>query len=148
MKTEFVFVAAIAFAICRCATAETFPIIDVRYGYLIGAVEKGKWLEAAEATKSVKPGTNLPVYGVTGEVGTVGVLKVDTEQETCPGQPMVKLRPRTMKKGAIAFSGNWNALPRRSTSMVTAKMKSSFAQRITKMATRFRTKRRRIRTRS
>jgi hypothetical protein len=27
---------------------ETFPIIDVRYGYLVGAVESGKWLEPTD----------------------------------------------------------------------------------------------------
>lgn len=106
-------VGALVFALCRSAIAETFPIIDVRYGYLIGAIESGKWLEPTDATNSVKPGTKLPVYGVTGEVGTVAVLKVDTQNEPCPDRPVVKLRPPKMTKGAVAFSANWNPLPRK-----------------------------------
>lgn len=103
MKTKLV-CAAFAFAFFTNAFAEMFPIIDARYGYLIGAVENGKWIESDKATKSVKKGTKLPVYGVTGQVGTAGIVKLDTAGEACPDRPMVKLNPAKMKQGAIAFA--------------------------------------------
>ena len=102
-----------AFACCPSASAEIFPIIDVREGYLIGGVESGKWIEPSDAVASVKAQTKLPVYGVAGETGKVRVLKVDTEREPCPDRPVVKLDPRRVTRGAIAFAANWNPLPRK-----------------------------------
>ena len=83
MKTPFL-IFAIATICCTAALAEPFPIIDVRYGYLIGAVSDGKWVEPTDATDSVKPGTKLHIYGVTGVVGTVSVVKLDTQNERVP----------------------------------------------------------------
>ena len=95
------------------ASAQTFPIIDVRYGYLIGAIEEGKWIEPTDATNSVKSGAKLSVYGVTGIVGNVAVVKLDTRNEPCPDRPIVKLNPKKMKQGAVAFVAKWNPLPRK-----------------------------------
>jgi hypothetical protein len=69
MKTRLL-LAGLAFASCLSMSADTFPIIDVRYGYLVGAIESGKWLEPTDATNSVKSGAKLHVYGLTGDVGT------------------------------------------------------------------------------
>ena len=101
------------FAWSASTLAEKFPIVDVQYGYLIGAVENGKWIESDNATKSVKAGAKLQVYGVSGSVGTVTVVKLDTAGEACPDQPMVRLNPKKMKQGAIAFAAKWNPLPRK-----------------------------------
>jgi hypothetical protein len=105
-------VAALLFGFCANLIADTFPIIDVRYGYLIGAIESGTWLESNDAISSVKAGVRLPVYGVTGKVGIVEVLKAATQDEPCPDRPVVKVRPTKMAKGVIAFLPNWNPLPR------------------------------------
>ena len=94
------------------AIAETFPIIDVQYGYLIGGIENGKWIESEGATKSVKAGAKLTVYGVAGAVGTAAVVKLDTQNEPCEDRPTVKLNPRKIKNGAIAFAAK-NPLPRK-----------------------------------
>jgi len=112
LKTPFL-IFAIATICCTAALAEPFPIIDVRYGYLIGAIDLGKWIEPTDATSSVQPESKLPVYGVTGAVGTIEVLKVDTQNEPCPDRPIVKLRPKKMTKGAIAFAASWKPLPRK-----------------------------------
>jgi hypothetical protein len=93
-------------ACCTSAIAQTFPIIDARHGYLIGAVESEKWIETTDATKSVKPGAKLTVYGMTGKVGEVQVVKM-AEQGACPDQPVVKLRPPKMVKGMSMLSGNF-----------------------------------------
>ncbi len=115
MKTEF-FIAALVLALCGSAMAETFPIIDVHEGYLIGATNSGKWLKSADAQKSVKP-TKLPVYDATGKVGTVAVMKADTQGELCSDIWMVTLDPQRMKRGDIAFSASWNPLPRKPKSL-------------------------------
>jgi hypothetical protein len=112
VKTSLL-LAGLAFASRLSVSADTFPIIDVRYGYLVGAIESGKWLEPTDATDSVKSGAKLQVYGVTGDVGTVQVLKVDTQNEPCPDRPVVKLRPAKVAKGAVAFAASWNPLPRK-----------------------------------
>ena len=115
MKSFSVF--TLVFACCFSVMAETFPIIDVRYGYLIGGVENGKWIESESATKAVKPGTKLQVYGVAGAVGSAAIVKLDTQNEPCEDRPVVKLNPRKMKQGAIAFGAKWNPLPRKPQSL-------------------------------
>ena len=107
------FVAGVVIATAVAATAKTFPIIDVRSGYLIGAIDSGKWIEPNDATGSVKSGTKLPVFGVTGIVGNVSIVKLDTRNEPCPDRPVVKLNPRRVKQGAVAFAGTWNLLPQK-----------------------------------
>jgi len=116
MKTKLIVTASLL-ACCASAIAEKFPIIDVQYGYLIGAVENGKWIESEGATKSVKAGAKLQVYGVSGSVGGVTVVKLDTAAEACPDRPMVRLNPRKMKQGAVAFAAKWNPLPRKPKSL-------------------------------
>jgi hypothetical protein len=112
VKTHL-FAGGLFLALCVCANADTFPIIDVHYGYLIGAIKSGRWIEPTDATKSVKAEAKLPVYGMTGSVGNVSIVKLDTRNEPCPDQPVVKLNPRKMKQGAVAFSPSWNPLPRK-----------------------------------
>ena len=55
MKTKLIS-AAFLFACCASTLAEMFPIVDVQYGYLIGAVENGKWIEntAVRFQKSIE----------------------------------------------------------------------------------------------
>jgi hypothetical protein len=118
VKARFV-VIGLAFAFCLRANAEPFPIIDVRYGYLIGAIEAGKWIEPTDATNSVKTRANVPVYGLMGALGNVSILRLDTRNEPCLDRPVVKLNPRKMKQGAVAFSPSWNPLPRKPKSIDT-----------------------------
>jgi hypothetical protein len=107
------FSAIILFPSCAGAFAQTYPIIDLRYGYLIGAIQNGKWIESDSAKKSVRPGMKLQVYGITGVVGTVSVVKLDTQNEPCEDRPTVKVNPKKVKQGAVAFAANWNPLPRK-----------------------------------
>jgi hypothetical protein len=107
------FSAIILFPSCVGAFAQTYPIIDLRYGYLIGAIQNGKWIESDSAKKSVRPGMKLQVYGITGVVGTVSVVKLDTQNEPCEDRPTVKVNPKKVKQGAVAFAANWNPLPRK-----------------------------------
>ena len=110
------FIAALIVSCITSAIAETFPIVDVQYGYLIGGAENGKWIESDKATKSVKRGAKLQVYGVAGAVGSASVVKLDTQNEPCEDRPTVKLNPKKIKEGAIAFAGK-NPLPRKAQSV-------------------------------
>lgn len=112
MKTKLLITAVIVTSFTS-AMAEKSPIIDARYGYLIGAVENGKWVESDNAKKSVKSGTKLQVYGATGAVGNAAIVKLDTAGEACPDVPMVKLNPKKVKDGGVAFAAKWNPLPRK-----------------------------------
>ena len=107
------FLFTLVFACSVNAIAETFPIVDVKYGYLIGGVENGKWVESDAATKSVKAGAKLQVYGVAGAVGNAAIVKLDTQNEPCEDRPTVKLNPKKIKDGNIAFTAKWNALLRK-----------------------------------
>ena len=113
MKAWLLCALAVTFASHAAANAQTFPIIDVQHGYLIGAVQSGKWREPTDVVNSVKPGGKLPVYGVMGKIGSIEALKVDTANEACPDRAIVKLKPRKLKSGGVAFSAKWNPLPRK-----------------------------------
>jgi len=68
--------------------------------------QESGWNRRIRSSQELK----LHVYGVTGNVGRVRVLKVDKQNEPCPDQPVVKIR---LAKGEVAFAANWNPLPRR-----------------------------------
>ncbi len=116
MKTKLIVTASLL-AWCANAFAQTYPIIDVRHGYLIGAVENQKWIESDGATKSVKHGAKVQVYSVTDLIGNAAIVKLDTQSEACPDRPMVKLNPKKIKQGEIAFAAKWNPLPRKPKSL-------------------------------
>jgi hypothetical protein len=113
MRSPLFLTFTILFACGASALAETFPIVDVKYGYLIGGAENGKWVESEKATKSVKAGAKLQVCGVAGAVGSATIVKLDTAGEACPDRPMVRLNPKKVKQGAIAFATKHNPLPRK-----------------------------------
>src|SRR2546423_13865073 len=115
MRAMKAFLCALAamFASHAVASAQNSPIIDVQNGYLVGGVQSGKWLESTNVTNSVKRGAKLPVYGVTGRIGAVEVVKLDTGNEPCPDRPIVKLNPRKVKNGGVAFLASWDPLPRK-----------------------------------
>ena len=47
MRVQSLLVAAVL-AFCLSANADTFPIVDVRNGYLIGAIRSGEWIDPTE----------------------------------------------------------------------------------------------------
>ena len=107
MKEELL-ASLLVIAACGTAMAEMFPIIDVREGYLVGAIDEGKWIEAKRAVESMKVGSTLPIYDLSGQVGKVDVVKVENEGEPCPQTPFVILDPKQPERGAIAFAPKWN----------------------------------------
>jgi len=63
----FGFLAPLSTAIV--SAADLRPIIEVETGYFFGASEKGNWVKADKAAKSVGKKTTYQVYGLTKQVG-------------------------------------------------------------------------------
>ena len=112
MKAQLI-IAACVIALCCSARAEMFPIVAARNGYLIGATDAGKWIDAKHALESIKVGATLPTFDWSGETGKVTITRVENEGEPCPETPFVFTEPERPEHGAIAFAPKWNPLPRK-----------------------------------
>lgn len=89
------------------------PIVEVRTGYLFGAVADGKWIKADDAAKSMTDETTYRVYGLTQSLGEAkGSKPKPGEEEVCSDIFTVSLSPKS-EKSAIAIAAPWNALPRK-----------------------------------
>jgi len=100
--------------LCSCRLAAAGPanvIIDLKNEYILGAATNGKWLDSAHAAAALKPNTSFTVYGFDRKIGSAKAGKPETMSEPCPETWTAKLSPSD-KKGAIALSASWNALPR------------------------------------
>jgi hypothetical protein len=94
------------------AAEPTNVIVEVKNGYVIGAVQYGKWLDSGKAAATIKPGASFRVYGLTGEIGASAASKPESVDQPCPDTQMVKLSP-PREEGALAVTAAWNALPRK-----------------------------------
>lgn len=94
------------------AAGSTDVIVAVRTGYVLGAAIDGHWLESAKGAALIKPGATFRVYDLTRELGTATASRPESVEEPCPDTQMVKLSPE-QKRGALALSAPWNALPRK-----------------------------------
>ena len=103
------------FAVCSAAiagAAEVHPIIEIDTGYFFGASEKGKWIKAVQAAKSVGNNTTYQVYSLTKQVGQITGGKPKSVDEPCPDTLTVPLSSKP-KDGVIGLAAPWNALPRK-----------------------------------
>ncbi len=98
-------------ALAVCVHAETFPIVAVEHGFLLGAGGSGKWVQMEDAAKTVHGGEQYHLYTLTERLGVVKGGKPHAFEEPCPDQQVVNLTPKP-KSGTIAVAGSWNALPR------------------------------------
>jgi hypothetical protein len=98
---------------CAGATAaELHPIVEVRSGYLFGAVADGKWTKADEAAKSLPDESTYRVYGLTQAFGEAKAGKAKAEDARCEQTLSVSLSLKP-ENGVIALAAPWNALPRK-----------------------------------
>jgi hypothetical protein len=100
-------------AVLSCAgaiAADLHPIVEVRNGYLVGAVADGKAIKADEVAKSMADETTYRVYGLTQSFGEAKGNKPKHEEVPCEETLSVPLS-ETPKKAVIAVAGRWNALP-------------------------------------
>jgi hypothetical protein len=94
------------------SAADLRPIIEVETGYFFGASEKGNWVKADKAAKSVGKKTTYQVYGLTKQVGQITAGKPKSVEEPCPDTLTVSLSSKP-KDGVIGLAATWNALPRK-----------------------------------
>lgn len=96
--------------------AEANAIIDVNQGYLLGASTKGRWLDAEQSTKLLKPGKRFRVFSLNKEVGKAEIGKLQIGNDICPEIVSVPLSPEPLQpeyeKGVIAVDAYWNPLLR------------------------------------
>lgn len=103
--------AVLLLALFGAVHAETYPIVEVQNGYLVGTAGGGKWVPIEKAAPMVHGGERYQLYSLTERLGAAQGGKARSVEEPCPDQFTVALTPK-QKSGAIAFAGPWNALPR------------------------------------
>ncbi len=103
--------ALLTLVLAAAAHAETFPIVAVEHGFLLGAGGGGKWVKMEDAAKTVHGGEQYHLYTLTEQIGVVKGGKPHSFEEPCPEQQAINLTPKP-KSGVIAVAGPWNALPR------------------------------------
>lgn len=103
--------ALLSLVLAAAVHAETFPIVGVEHGFLIGAGGSGKWVKMEDAAKAVHGGEQYHLYTLTEQLGVVKGGKPHSFEEPCPEQQVISLTPKP-KSGVIAVAGPWNALPR------------------------------------
>ena len=94
------------------SAADVHPIIEIETGYLFGGSEKGKWIKADRAAKSIGKKTTYEVYGLTKQAGQITAGKPKSVDEPCPATLTVSLSSKP-KDGVIGLAAPWNALPRK-----------------------------------
>ena len=111
---ERIFAGLAALLICTGASsaADLHPIVEVRSGYLFGAISDGKWIKADETAKLIAAETTCRVYGLTQALGEAKASKPKSEGEPCEETLAVELSPKP-EKGVIAIAASWDALPRK-----------------------------------
>ena len=105
----FVFLSPLSHTVV--SAADVRPIIEVETGYFFGASEKGNWVKADKAAKSVGKKTTYKVYGLTKQAGQITAGKPKSVEEPCPDTLTVSLSLKP-KDGVIGLAAPWNALPR------------------------------------
>jgi len=94
----------------QAAAQRVRPVVDARYGFLLGVVVNGTWRDAERAASMVRGGERYRVFAGGRAVG------VATGSRPEPGEPcddarLVKLTPE-VEDADVAVVGAWNVRPR------------------------------------
>ena len=102
-----------AFLICAGASlaGDLHPIVEVKSGYLFGAISNGKPIEADETAKSMGDETTYRVYGFTRALGDAKGGKPEPPEAAPCDILLVPLSPKP-ENAVMAIAAPWNALPR------------------------------------
>ncbi len=94
----------------RGVAGDVHPILSLEENCLIGAIVKGKWLEADEAAPLIKGGEKYLAYKLDSPLGEATGGKAESGKD-CSSSKNVKLSPQIEGVVAIGNPG-WNPLPR------------------------------------
>jgi hypothetical protein len=86
------------------------PIVDAKFGYLIGGSRNGKWVSDKEVAKSLTGGEAYRVFNSSTQAGQTTGSKSHVNESPCELTQWVNLQKNF--NGQIAVSANWNPLPR------------------------------------
>jgi uncharacterized protein YwbE len=97
---------------------DVHPILSLEEHCLIGAIVRGRWLEADEAAPLIKGGEKYLAYKLDRPLGEATGGKAESGQD-CSSSKNIKLSPKI--DGVIAIGNpGWNPLPRVPQSLSTA----------------------------
>lgn len=86
-----------------------FPLYDSPGGFLLGAVQAGKWLDAPAAALQMQGGERYTLYSARSSLGQA-TGDAPVSEMICPD--FYSLRLPHKAEAVLASAGNWNALPR------------------------------------
>jgi hypothetical protein len=91
--------------------ADVATFIELPDRFVIGGHAKGRWLESAQAGKSIKKGTQFRLFTLKGEKGKVTATKVAPEADVCMDVWMAEFK-EVIDDAAIGVFATWNPMPR------------------------------------
>ena len=89
------------------------PLLDVKFGYLLGGSQGGKWLKPNAAATSMKGGTTMRVFSLTRALGTVRATQPKSTGAPCPDTLWSSVSPKAAPQAEFAIGGTHNPLPRK-----------------------------------
>lgn len=91
--------------------APIHPVVDPKYGLLLGSSRGGSWLQPKETAPLLAGGESYRRYSATAAVGVTTGSAPTSPQGPCDWTFDIEL-PDAGKDELIALGGDWNALPR------------------------------------
>lgn len=118
MKIRFALLVVVSVAllstlrlVAPAADAKIHPLVDARFGYLLGGSRNGKWVSDKETAKAIMGREAYRVYGASTLLGNSTGSKTRTDEAPCNDTHWVTLKKNY--NGVLALGANWNAAPRK-----------------------------------
>jgi uncharacterized protein (DUF2141 family) len=103
-------------AFCFSVPAQTkvVPILEMNVRGLLGGVENGKWLNAAETAAKLKGGVNYTLYGIEGvnEGETKITIKDPAKDDPCDDFYFFEMEDEAVTGVALGDGYRWDPMPR------------------------------------
>lgn len=87
------------------------PVVETRSGYLLGAVQGGRWIAGEQAAGRIRAGERYRVYGGQRLVGHSTATRPASIGVPCEDTYLVDLSPER-EEADVAIGGDGNAVPR------------------------------------
>lgn len=96
------------------AKAESYIIVEMKHGAVLGGVENGKFIKAETAAKKLKRGEKLIVYGLDGKNNkdTAKIEKIRADYDVCPEYSEVETEKKPASGISFSSGADHNAVPR------------------------------------
>ena len=116
MKTRQVLAAAVlllTFCYLVSAQSSIVPIVEMKFGGLLGGVQNGKWLAPDKVRSKIKTETEFFIIGPNGvEEGGISFGKKGEEEDVCSDFQRMELDLKMDNGVAVGTDAKWNFTPR------------------------------------